>query len=193
MEEAAAPTTLRRKGPEWGKLSIVAGDDDINDWDQALFKISRIILLGGSDGQVIILDETRLIDFLALETVNEVLAEAEVPADTYSKVRFEVDSIRLVKLIDPDNPEMGIEEFVNVRQSSHKVDVNPRGQFEVGEDENLVIEIDIDLDRSLKAHPNRQRDLEIPASNLCHGADRRQTRGAGPRVRQRHPTAGRRE
>ena len=142
--------SLRRQGT--GKITLVAGDDDISDWDQALFKISKIILLGGSDGQIVIDDDMHVIDFLALESVNEVLADATVPADTYDKIRFEVDWIKLVKLVDPEDPDAGILEEVFVEQSSHKVDVNPQGPFTVGEDENIVLEIDIDLEKSIKAH-----------------------------------------
>lgn len=141
---AAAPT---------GQLVVVVGDDDINDWDQAIFEISQVVLLGGSDGQIVIVDELTKIDFLALETVNEVLADVEVRADTYEKIRFEVDSITLVKLVNPDDPEEGIVEQVDVQQSSHKVDVVPRdGEFVVGENENVVLEIDVDLEDSIKAH-----------------------------------------
>lgn len=134
-----------------GTIVVVAGDDDINDWDQAIFEISRILLLGGSNGQVVILDEKRTIDFLALETVNEVLAEAEVPADSYEKIRFEVDGITLIRLTDPDDPET-IEEQAIVAQSSSKVDVNPQSSFTVGERENLVLEVDFALEDSIKAH-----------------------------------------
>jgi len=141
---AAAPT---------GQLVVVVGDDDINDWDQAIFEISRVLLLGGSDGQIVIVDEMRRIDFLALETVNEVLADVEVRADTYEKIRFEVDSITLVELVNPDDPAEGIVQQVEVQQSSHKVDVVPReGEFVVGENDNVVLEIDVDLEDSIKAH-----------------------------------------
>jgi hypothetical protein len=37
-----------------------------------------------------------------LVTVNEVLADALVPVNTYIKLRFAVDAIRLRKLADPD-------------------------------------------------------------------------------------------
>lgn len=148
----SAPPSSSDSGSGTGKIVVVAGDDDISEWDQALFQISEIILLGGSDGQVVIDDQVRVIDFLALDTVNEVLADAEVPADTYDKLRFEVDWIKLVKLVDPADPDAGIAEEVMVQQSSHKVDVNPQGSFTVGEDQNLVVQIDVDLEKSLKAH-----------------------------------------
>ena len=51
---AAAPSNSSSAPPAssgsgTGKITLIAGDDDISEWDQALFKISKIILLGGSD------------------------------------------------------------------------------------------------------------------------------------------------
>ena len=70
----AATTAAAPPATGMGKIVILVGDDDISNWDQAIFEITRVILLGGSNGQVVILDEMRTIDFLALETVNEILA-----------------------------------------------------------------------------------------------------------------------
>ena len=50
-----------------GFVTLVAGDDDISNFDEALFDISSIRLLGDDDqGSIVLLDEMRQIDFLAL-------------------------------------------------------------------------------------------------------------------------------
>lgn len=135
-------------GAATGFFTLVAGDDDINDFDQALFDISQIQLLGDDDqNNIVLLDEPRQIDFLALETVNEVLADTAVPVGSYSKIRFTVDTITLVKL-DADGE---IEEEVDVRVLANgKVDVLAKDGFDVGENESLVVAIDVDLEKSIK-------------------------------------------
>lgn len=131
-----------------GFFTLVAGDDDISDFDQALFAISQVQLLGDDDqDSIVLLDEPRQIDFLALETVNEVLAETEVPVGSYNKIRFTVDTITLVRL-DADGE---IEEEVDVRVLANgKVDVLAKGGFDVNENESLIVAIDVDLEKSIK-------------------------------------------
>ncbi len=147
---APPATSSSGSGSGTGKIVLIIGDDDINDWDQAIFKISNITLIGDDDSHVVILDEMRIIDFLALETVDEVLADAVVPVGTYVKLRFAVDSIQLRKP-DPDDPDSVI--TANVAVPSGKADVNPQGDaFTVGEDQNLIIKIEIPLEDAIKFH-----------------------------------------
>lgn len=131
---------------ETGFITVSIGDNAIDEFDQAIFQISEVRLLGEND-QIVLLDEQRTIDFLALETVNEVLAEAEVPAGQYSKIRLAVDSIELIKLDDNGN----VEETVDVRLVANgKVDIVPRGEFTVGANSTLALDIDVDLGKSIK-------------------------------------------
>lgn len=130
-----------------GFVTLLAGDDDIQDFDQAIFDISSITLIGDDNGQVVLMDEMRSIDFLALETINEVLAEIEVPVGSYSKIRFQVDQIVLKEL--DDNLNVIREENVRVLANG-KVDVIPRNGFQVGSNESVLIAIDVDLQKSIK-------------------------------------------
>lgn len=129
-----------------GFVTVSIGDDDINDFDQAIFEISQLVLIG-DDKQIVLLDEPRTIDFLALETVNEVLAETEVPVGAYSKLRLAVDAIDLIKL----DINGAVAETVSVRLVANgKVDIVPRGEFTVESDSTLVLDIDVDLAKSIK-------------------------------------------
>jgi len=150
---SSAPPATSSSGSGTGKVVLIIGDDDINDWDQAIFEITEILLIGEDGSHVVILDEMRIIDFLALETVNEVLADATVPAMTYTKLRFAVQSITLRKLADPYDPTSEIIDEADVAVPSGKADVNPQGDhFTVGEDQNLVIQIEIPLEDAIKFH-----------------------------------------
>ncbi len=131
-----------------GFVTLVAGDDDISNFDEALFDISSIRLLGDDDqGSIVLLDEMRQIDFLALETVNEVLAETEVPVGSYNKLRFQVDTITLIQ-----RDELGdITQEIDVRVLANgKVDVLIKDGFDVEADQSLVLAIDVDLGKSIK-------------------------------------------
>lgn len=131
-----------------GLLTLVAGDDDISNFDEALFDISSIRLLGDDDQEsIVLLDEMRQIDFLALETVNEVLAETEVPIGSYNKLRFQVDTITLI-----NRDELGnVAQEIDVRVLANgKVDVLIKGGFDVAAGQSLVLAIDVDLAKSIK-------------------------------------------
>lgn len=126
-----------------GSVALVVGDESIHDFDEALFDISSVTLIG-DDGQVLLLEGNRTIDFLKLETVNEILAETTVPAGKYHKVRLNVDNITLVKYGDPD-------ELTDVEVLANgKVDVLVRGGFEVSPGGSIVLVMDFDLEKSIK-------------------------------------------
>jgi hypothetical protein len=130
-----------------GHFALTVGDNALDDFDQAIFDISKITVLGGDNGHVVVLDEMRSIDFLALETVNEILAELDIPAGDYNKLRLQVDKITLVELDDSENV---IREIDAKRVANGKVDVLVKGGFTVLPGDNTILSIDIDLEKSIK-------------------------------------------
>ncbi|MEZ5558697.1 MAG: DUF4382 domain-containing protein [Pseudomonadales bacterium] len=131
-----------------GVLKIAFGDGPLDGVDQVLMEISEIRLLSDDGQQVLVVDEPTTIDLLQLRNVSELVVDAEVPAGSYSKIRLLVSSLTLVRLNDPDTP--ADDEFIDVDLVANgKVDLNPQGDFVISPGEDVVVEVDVDLDRAI--------------------------------------------
>ncbi len=129
--------------PQVGSITILVGDSPLDGIDEVLIDIREIRLLG-DDGQVTITDGAPgVIDLLSLRNLTELIASDEVPAGEYSKIRILIDSLEIV---ETDNPVA-----VDVQLPANgKIDLNPQGAFEISPGEDLVVQIDFDLARSIK-------------------------------------------
>src|SRR5262249_1993824 len=82
---------------------------------------------------------------LALSNFSEMLAKREVISGTYSKIRLILDTLTLVK-----TDASGNDTFTDVPlHGLQKVDINAQGPFEVRGGQDIVIHVDLDLDRSI--------------------------------------------
>jgi hypothetical protein len=129
--------------PQVGSITILVGDAPLDGIDQVLIDIREVRLLG-DDGQITITDGALgVIDLLSLRNLTELIASDEVPAGDYAKIRVLIDSLQIV---ETDNPVP-----VDVQLPANgKIDLNPQGAFEISPGEDLVVQIDFDLARSIK-------------------------------------------
>ena len=110
--------------------------------------ITKVSLLRADNGrEVVVFDDPGLeVDILSYREYNYLLTvNQEVPVGTYSKVRLEVSDVRAV---GGDCAVDGIE----IKLPSGKIDLNPRGTFQVVEGEALAIRLDIDAKKSFLLH-----------------------------------------
>jgi hypothetical protein len=139
--------------PGMGKITLLFTDLPSEDFDHILISFDEVSLLSDAGHQVIYSTlpdaEPMTIDLLSLRQVTEVAFITEVPAGMYSKVRLHLTGIDLVKgsLDDPDKIVIPVDLVAN-----GKLDLNPRGDFEVRSGQMLFIELDIDANRSFQAH-----------------------------------------
>lgn len=125
---------------EQGSLTLLIGDGPLDEVDEVNITITEIILLG-DDGQQTIFDgEVGPINLLELQNVTELLFDGEVPAGDYSKIRLRISALEVV-----DN---GVAEAVQL-PANGRIDLNPQGSFNISPNEDLVVQIDFDLDRSV--------------------------------------------
>jgi uncharacterized protein DUF4382 len=132
-----------------GNITVLVGDNPLENIDQVLIDIREVRLLG-EDGQVTITDAPLgVIDLLSLRNLTELIASKEVPAGEYSKIRLFIDSLQVVEkpavMGDPAPPPVDVQLPAN-----GKIDLNPQGEFEISPGEDLVVQIDFDLARSIK-------------------------------------------
>ncbi len=145
---SSSPEALQPQDPGVGQVALLFTDLPSEDFDQILIRFDEVSLLG-EDGHHVIYpqssdDGEMEIDLLSLRQVSDVAFIREVPAGMYSKVRLHLTGIDLVKEGEPT------QEVTLV--ANGKLDLNPRGEFEVRGGQMLFIVLDIDANRSFQAH-----------------------------------------
>ncbi len=129
--------------PQFGGITLLVGDGPLDNVEEVWIEIREIRLLG-DDGQVTITEGSLApIDLLSLRNITELIASDEVPAGEYSKIRLLINTLEIVETEGSDR--VGVQLPAN-----GKIDLNPQGAFEISPGEDLVVQIDIDLDRSIQ-------------------------------------------
>lgn len=140
-------TALSPDGPQTGQVALLFTDAPSDEFDQVLVSFDEVTLMGEEGHQLIYPrsagEQAITIDLLALREVADLAFIREVPAGTYSKVRLNVSSVELVKGAQRS--------FVDL-VANGKLDLNPRGDFQVRAGQLLFIQLDIDANRSFQAH-----------------------------------------
>lgn len=139
--------------PTTGQVTVLLTDGPTDAFCQVLATVERIDLLGGSGTPTNVFTGPETVDVLALRNYSDVFAIAPaVPVGTYSKVRMTLSDLALVECDGAGNPEPESGwEHPNL-PGNGKLDLNPRGSFEVVGGEALVIELDMDMEKSLHVH-----------------------------------------
>jgi len=128
-----------------GTVTITLADGSVDGYSKIIMVINEIRLLSDSGQDILVLDQPATVDFLSLSNFSEVLIKREVVAGTYSKIRLILDSLTLVK-----TDAAGHDTFTDVSLNGlQKIDINPQGPFQVRGGEQIIINVDLDLDRSI--------------------------------------------
>lgn len=127
-----------------GSVAILVTDAPSDEFKAIEITITGISLIADDDNLIEIwsLPAGQIINLLELETEADLFTLAsDVPVGMYNKIRLQVSAVELVNFddsrIDVDVPASG------------KIDLNPRGQFYVSADETLVVQLDIDANKSI--------------------------------------------
>lgn len=135
-------------GAPTGSVAVLLTDAPIDDFVAAWVTVTRISLIGGDEAdRVVLFEGEETFDLLALQNVSEPFAIADdVPAGRYTKIRLEVDRIELERRL----PEGGTETVEARVLANGRVDLNPRGGFEVEPGGMLAVRLDVDARRSIQ-------------------------------------------
>ncbi|MCJ7452153.1 MAG: DUF4382 domain-containing protein [Steroidobacteraceae bacterium] len=143
--KAASPTT--------GQVAILFTDAPSDQFCQILATVERVDLLGSSGSPTNVFMGPETIDILSLRNYTDLFAiDAFVPIGTYEKVRLTLSDLALVECDAQGNPEPAAGWEHPRLPGNGKLDLNPRGSFEVIGGETLVIELDMDMEKSLHVH-----------------------------------------
>jgi len=126
-----------------GIITLTIGDSVLEGIEAVNIDIEEIRLLGDDGQQELLTDGVGVINLLDLRNITRLVASTEVPAGTYSKIRLFINSLDVVE--EPNSTPVSVQLPAN-----GKIDLNPQGSFEISSGENLVVQIDFDLERSIK-------------------------------------------
>ncbi len=134
-----------------GGLTITFGDNHVDGFDKAIITVDSITLLGAGGQSTFAVggdDEPVVVDLLQLRNVTEMVFDGEVEAHTYNKIRLSIADLEL-QVVD-DAGQVDPSQTVRPRLPANgRIDLNPQGPFEISPGEDVVVQIDIDLDRSI--------------------------------------------
>ncbi|MGH8496143.1 MAG: DUF4382 domain-containing protein [Gammaproteobacteria bacterium] len=129
-----------------GKVAIVFTDGPADDFDEINLTLASVELLGDG-GHETVFTGPETFDIKKLENVADLFAlSGDLPAGDYSKIRLHIDDLELV---DRDDAGNVIETVHPALPANGKIDLNPRGPFSVARNSLVIVQIDLDANRSI--------------------------------------------
>jgi len=150
-----------------GSVGVLVTDGPADEFAKLWLDVTRIELIG-SGGKVTIFEGRRTLDLLALRDDSRLLGRHRgVPAGKWSKIRLRVDDAELIRVSRPEDvdgvvircpddlePEDGYvcESIIPTLVANGKIDLNPREPFRVRRGELVLVQLDLDANKSLFLH-----------------------------------------
>ena len=130
-----------------GRVSLLITDGPTTDFDQINITLQSISFLSEDDGkETIVFEEEKVINLLSLQNYSNLLTTTLISAGTYNKIRLHVSQVELVKL-NPDGSILSTD--IAKLPANGKIDLNPKGSFDVVDGGHLMIELDVDAEKSI--------------------------------------------
>ena len=127
--------------PATGTVLFLLTDGPADDLSAIYLEVTEATLIGGN-GQQTIFSGNKTINLLDLYNFNEPIAFGEVLAGDYTKIRLQILSLELVE------KDTGKRTFLRP-PANGKIDLLDQGRFTVYPGRTLVVEIDIDANKSI--------------------------------------------
>jgi hypothetical protein len=129
-------------------VGVLLTDAPVAGFDEALATITSVELLGNGT-PVVLFSGSQTIDLLKLGDFSELFAVSdEVPPGAYSKIRLRLSALVLNRL-DPITGAV-VDSIEPQLVGNGKIDLNPRGPFTLASGEVIFVELDFDMEKSLK-------------------------------------------
>ncbi len=133
-----------QSGPKVGSVTVLITDGPSVEVDRFIVEVTRVSLIPEGDGDpVVVFKGKRRIDVMEFRDRYFILtADDEVPAGRYEKIRLELSDVEIV-------PETLCDE---IKVPSWKIDLNPRGTFEVSPEAAIFVSLDVQAQKSIHFH-----------------------------------------
>ncbi len=129
-----------------GTVTLLVTDAPSDDFNAIILSVTRAELFCDS-GKVEVFSGFKKFDLLKLANVTEIFAEKDVPVGICSKIRLTLKEIELVK-------KDGSGSAYPKLPGNGKLDLNPRGGFEILPNTRRFIQLDMDAEKSIKETGN---------------------------------------
>jgi len=127
--------------PATGTVLFLLTDGPADDLSAIYLDVTEATLIGGN-GQQTIFSGNKTINLLDLYNFNEPIAFGEVLAGDYTKIRLQISGLEL-------KPKDGKPSIFPRLPANGKIDLLDQGRFTVFPGRTLVVEIDIDANKSV--------------------------------------------
>jgi hypothetical protein len=124
-------------------VGLLFTDKPTDEFSAIRLNVVEAILIGGDDGQQILFQGSKPIDLLDLTNFSEPIVFGEVQGDVYTKLRLKIDDLELV-------PNDGSDSIFPALPANGKIDLLDADGFEVLPGRTLLVEIDMDANKSIK-------------------------------------------
>jgi len=142
--------------PATGDVAVVLTDGPTDQYERMLVTMASMTLIGPG-GHVELYDGPEVtFDLLQMSEWADLAFTTQVQAGSYNKIRLELSKVELIDLADSNNNVV-----LSKLPANGKIDLNPRGPFEVSPDFTTVIKLDIDANRSFQVVETGNKKLQL--------------------------------
>jgi len=127
--------------PATGTVLFLLTDAPVDELSAIYLEVTEATLIGGN-GQQTIFSGNKTINLLDLAHFNEPIAFGEVLAGDYTKIRLQILSVELVDKVTEKSTFLRL-------PANGKIDLLDQGRFTVFPGRTLVVEIDVDANKSV--------------------------------------------
>jgi hypothetical protein len=139
----SSETTTTTPDLQTGTIGILFTDAPTDEYSEINLNVTEAVLIGGDESKQVFFKGSEPIDLLDLTNFSEPVVFGKVQAGTYTKLRLYIDELELVPLDGGDSiyPKL---------PANGKIDLLQPDGFDVLPGRTLVMEIDMDANKSIK-------------------------------------------
>ena len=142
-------------GAATGNVVVLFADGPTDQYQRMLVSVTGITLIGAG-GQVDIYDGPEVtFDLLEMSDWADLAFNTKVLAGRYNKVRLVLSKVQLIDMVNNETV------LLDKLPANGKIDLNPRGPFEVSPDFTTVIKLDMDARRSFQVVETGNQELRL--------------------------------
>ena len=130
--------------PATGNVAVIFTDGPTDQYQRILISMDRMTLIGPGGHEDLYDGPEITFDLLEMSDWADLAFNTKVLAGQYNKIRLYVTKVVLVDVVN-DQTQM-----LSKLPANGKIDLNPRGPFEVSPDYTTVIKLDMDAKRSFQ-------------------------------------------
>ena len=145
----SSDTTSSSSALDTGAVALLITDKPTHAYDEINVVAEQVSLIG-EGREAHLMKRQAKFNLLDLRNTFRRLSKSRAPVGTYSKVRFKIKDVELIKRDRDGN----IIEHVIPRLEKNQIDLNARTQFAVDRLRQLVVKLDLDADASLGTDPD---------------------------------------